>query len=366
MPAGLPRSASLEWGRWRAQPKGRSWRSTSAARRSAQPSSLPISISIAVAQSRPAMRRASTPSLARIGKVTAEVRADARRDRLPEPVAVGISSPGPLDPWRGIVLDPPNLRGWHDVPIVDRLSGLRSTSRSTWSATRTWPIMAEWRHGVARDTRNCAYITVSTGIGGALVIGGRPLVGTRRHGRRGRPHHRRARRSALRLRWHRPRGGHRLGHRACARGCAERDRATGVRPRRARRRRRRDRRRARRACRRGRRDEPSPAILDRRLRRHRRPVRVARERTQSRGHRHRRQHRRASAPALRRRPARDRAPSPSRSSRAGADRSAGVRRRRLPDRPAAIVERPLGDPGLRVRVASAAAGDIQQQGAHRP
>jgi glucokinase len=38
-------------------------------------------------------------------------------------------------------------------------------------------IMAEWRHGAARGTDDAIYITVSTGIGGGLVIGGRPLIG---------------------------------------------------------------------------------------------------------------------------------------------------------------------------------------------
>ena len=120
--------------------------------------------------------------LARIGEVAAEVRADARKERLPEPVAMGISSPGPLDPWRGVVLDPPNLRGWQDVRIVERL-GASSDLPIYLERDTNVAIMAEWRHGVARDTRNSAYITVSTGIGGSAVIGGRPLVG--RHGTAG-------------------------------------------------------------------------------------------------------------------------------------------------------------------------------------
>ncbi|MGH9518600.1 MAG: ROK family protein, partial [Terriglobales bacterium] len=34
------------------------------------------------------------------------------------PVAIGLSSPGPLDPRRGIVLNPPNLPCWHNFRLV--------------------------------------------------------------------------------------------------------------------------------------------------------------------------------------------------------------------------------------------------------
>ena len=42
---------------------------------------------------------------------------------LPQPIGAGISSPGPLDATRGIVLSPPNLRQWHDVALVEALAG---------------------------------------------------------------------------------------------------------------------------------------------------------------------------------------------------------------------------------------------------
>ena len=37
--------------------------------------------------------------------------------------------------------------------------------------------MAEWRHGAARGNDDVVYVTVSTGIGGGIVTGGRPLIG---------------------------------------------------------------------------------------------------------------------------------------------------------------------------------------------
>ncbi len=37
--------------------------------------------------------------------------------------AIGISSPGPVDPWAGVVVDPPNLGpDFHDVPLAQAVA----------------------------------------------------------------------------------------------------------------------------------------------------------------------------------------------------------------------------------------------------
>jgi glucokinase len=96
---------------------------------------------------------------------------------LEPPCGVGISSPGPLDPWQGIVVDPPNLPGWRDVKLADRIQedlGLPTfLERDTNVA-----MMAEWRYGSARNADDAIYITVSTGIGGGIIARGEPLQGS--------------------------------------------------------------------------------------------------------------------------------------------------------------------------------------------
>jgi glucokinase len=92
-------------------------------------------------------------------------------------VGVGISSPGPVDPFRGIVVDPPNLgAAFHDValaPLVGDALGLPAAlDRDTNVAA-----LGEWTFGVARGCSDFLYVTVSTGIGGAVVSGGRLLRG---------------------------------------------------------------------------------------------------------------------------------------------------------------------------------------------
>ncbi|MCC6617840.1 MAG: ROK family protein [Chloroflexi bacterium] len=114
--------------------------------------------------------------LARIVAVAGESRDEAASSGLPDPIGVSISSPGPLDPWRGVVLMAPNLSGWRNVdvagPVRDALGLPAFLERDTNVA-----VVGEWRYGAARGTRNAIYITVSTGIGGGVIVDGRPLVG---------------------------------------------------------------------------------------------------------------------------------------------------------------------------------------------
>jgi glucokinase len=112
----------------------------------------------------------------RICSAALNVREDARRAGLADPVGVGISSPGPLDPWKGIVIAPPNLAGWRDIPLAARVEeavGLPTYLERDTNAA----VMGEWRYGAAKGADDVIYVTVSTGIGGGVVVDGRPLIG---------------------------------------------------------------------------------------------------------------------------------------------------------------------------------------------
>jgi glucokinase len=116
------------------------------------------------------------PVIARILEAVAAVRAEAAEAGLPAPVGIGLSSPGPLDRWRGIVLSPPNLQGWRDVPLAERIAAELHLPTFLERDTNV-ALMAEWLHGAAAGAHDAIYITVSTGVGGAIVSGGRPLLG---------------------------------------------------------------------------------------------------------------------------------------------------------------------------------------------
>ncbi len=114
--------------------------------------------------------------LSRLCALAVLVRADARRHGLPDPGGIGISAPGPLDPWRGVVVAPPNLAGWRDVPLGERVEGELQLPTYLERDTNV-AVMAEWRFGAARGTRCAVYVTVSTGIGGGIIVDARPLIG---------------------------------------------------------------------------------------------------------------------------------------------------------------------------------------------
>lgn len=114
--------------------------------------------------------------LDRIAQTAAAVRDEAAAAGLPAPVGVCVSSPGPLDPWLGIVRAPPNLAGWHDVPVAAHVAGALGLPTFLERDTNV-AVLAEWRYGAARGVRSAIYITVSTGIGGGIISEGRPLIG---------------------------------------------------------------------------------------------------------------------------------------------------------------------------------------------
>ena len=140
-----------------------------------------------------------------------------RRRTCRIPPASASPRPARWIPWRGVVLAPPNLAGWRDVPLVERVEAALGLPAFLERDTNV-AVMAEWRHGAAREARDVIYITVSTGIGGGIVVDGRPLIGPDGTAGEVGPRHGRAGRTALRRRLARPRRGDRLRHGHRARG----------------------------------------------------------------------------------------------------------------------------------------------------
>ncbi len=95
-----------------------------------------------------------------------------------EPVGVGIAAPGLVDLDRGIALSIPSLEGWRDVPLaVEMKARLGLSVRIENDANAA--ALGEWRFGAGRGTNNLVNVTVDTGIGGGILVGGRLLRGHR-------------------------------------------------------------------------------------------------------------------------------------------------------------------------------------------
>lgn len=84
----------------------------------------------------------------------------------------GISCGGPLDSQNGVILNPPNLVGWHGFCIADYVCaelGLCARLQNDANACA----VAEWRFGAGVGTDNMVFLTFGTGLGAGLILNGR-------------------------------------------------------------------------------------------------------------------------------------------------------------------------------------------------
>src|SRR5277367_4901791 len=84
---------------------------------------------------------------------------------------IGIVSPGPLDPRRGIVVNPVNLPCWRSFPLADAIAksrGLPTLLDNDANAAA----LAESFWGAGIGYSSVLYVTIGTGIGTGLVLDG--------------------------------------------------------------------------------------------------------------------------------------------------------------------------------------------------
>lgn len=93
------------------------------------------------------------------------------------PDAVGVGIPGVVHD--GAVLTVPNLQNWHDT--VDLLENLRSRLGVPVALGNdaNLGLLGEWLAGAARGAQNVLGVWMGTGIGGGLILDGRPFTGSR-------------------------------------------------------------------------------------------------------------------------------------------------------------------------------------------
>jgi len=89
---------------------------------------------------------------------------------------IGMGIPGPLNAKRGVTRNLPNLPGWEGIPLVSIMKhefGVRVIMENDANSA-AW---GEYLFGAGKYADNFLYITISTGIGGGVVIKGRLLKG---------------------------------------------------------------------------------------------------------------------------------------------------------------------------------------------
>jgi glucokinase len=93
-------------------------------------------------------------------------------------IGVGVSSPGPLDTQQGIALSLPTISGFTEYPMGAELKArlpypIRLENDGIAAA------IGEWKFGAGVGFNNLVFVTVSTGIGGGVIVDGRVMRGRR-------------------------------------------------------------------------------------------------------------------------------------------------------------------------------------------
>ena len=94
-----------------------------------------------------------------------------------EPVAgIGIAAPGPLDPKSGIIYRAPNIPEWVMLPLRDIIQE-RFGVPTTLGNDANMAALGEWRYGAGQGHNNLIYLTISTGIGGGVILDKQLVLG---------------------------------------------------------------------------------------------------------------------------------------------------------------------------------------------
>lgn len=112
------------------------------------------------------------PTLERIKEYIHKVMPDNKNNIQ----GIGFSAPGPLNPMTGVIVAPPNLPGWHNVPLADIINKEFNVPVFVGNDANV-AALAEASKGAAQGYRHVVYLTISTGVGGGMIVDGMLLLG---------------------------------------------------------------------------------------------------------------------------------------------------------------------------------------------
>jgi len=121
----------------------------------------------------------------RAGQLLSRARTDTRRIEGPDKViarlkqtahraleqsphrevsAIGLSAPGPINPYTGVIYTAPNMPGWKDIPIAQIVADEFGVPCYAGNDANL-AALGEWQFGAGRGCHDLVYLTISTGIG---------------------------------------------------------------------------------------------------------------------------------------------------------------------------------------------------------
>ena len=101
--------------------------------------------------------------------------------KLDEITAIGVATPGLMDIRGGLILDPPNLKPWKNVPVRDHIHttfGKPTAFQNDANAAA----YGEFWVGSGQHARSMVLFTLGTGVGGGIIVDDVIVEGQHSHG----------------------------------------------------------------------------------------------------------------------------------------------------------------------------------------
>jgi glucokinase len=112
---------------------------------------------------------------------TVEQAVSAAKLTIADVAAIGIATPGTMDIPAGLILDPPNLKPWRNVPVRQYIAD-RFMKPTAFQNDANAAAFGEYWSGAGRGTHSMVLFTLGTGIGGGIVVGDVVVEGEHSHG----------------------------------------------------------------------------------------------------------------------------------------------------------------------------------------
>jgi glucokinase len=95
--------------------------------------------------------------------------------------AIGVATPGTMDIPAGIILDPPNLKPWRNVPVRDHIHKVFKLPTAFQNDANAAALGEFWA-GAGKEVHSMVLFTLGTGVGGGIILGDLVLEGEHSHG----------------------------------------------------------------------------------------------------------------------------------------------------------------------------------------
>lgn len=100
---------------------------------------------------------------------------------LEQITAIGVATPGFMDIPGGLILDPPNLQPWKNVPVRDHVRGVFHKPTAFQNDANA-AALGEYWVGAGKGVASLVMFTLGTGVGGGVILDGKVLEGRHSHG----------------------------------------------------------------------------------------------------------------------------------------------------------------------------------------